>query len=79
MSLLKNKVCNTNKCCGMLVWEIEILNGKKKKSLGIFTQTCFEFVDGFAWVFFFFSKREITVISCQFTATLKTIIIGYCS
>lgn len=31
MSLLKNKVCNTNKCCRMLVWEIEILNGKKKR------------------------------------------------
>lgn len=35
----------------MAEWEIEILNGKKKRSFAIFTQTCFEFVDGFACFF----------------------------
>lgn len=34
----------------MLEREIEILSGKKKE-LGIFTQTCCEFVDGFACFF----------------------------
>lgn len=36
----------------MLPLEIELLNGKKKKrSFDIFTEMCFEFVDGFAHFF----------------------------
>ena len=44
----------------------------KKRSFCLFTGTCFEFVDGFAH---FFKGGNYS----NFTATLRTIIIGYCS
>lgn len=57
----------------MLPLEIELLNGKKKKrSFDIFTEMCFEFVDGFAH---FFKEGNYS----NFPATLRTVIIGYCS
>lgn len=58
----------------MLPSEIELLNGKKKKKrfFDIFTEMCFEFVDGFAH---FFKEGNYS----NFPATLRTVIIGYCS
>lgn len=67
-------MCDANKWCIMLEREIEILNGKKRSWL--FSH---KHVVNLWMVLPVFSRREITVISCQFTSTLKTIITGYCS